>query len=113
MTSEWNCRQIIVTPQVNHKYVAPEASPPTPNVSTVYRVTVTSWNRYSRSYCKKTYLNTFLGHFESLEKFYNRVFLFGTTLEPLNSGPLNSGKPLINRHARLDKWIFHYIKTPH
>ena len=25
-----------------------------------------------------------------------------STLEPLNSGPLNSGKPLINRQARLD-----------
>ena len=36
-----------------------------------------------------------------------------STLEPLNSGPLNSGKPLINRQARLDQWIFHYIKPPH
>ena len=39
--------------------------------------------------------------------------LLPNTLEPLNSGPLNSGKPLINRHVRLDQWIFHYIKTPH
>ena len=34
------------------------------------------------------------------------------TLEPLNSGPLNSGKPLINRHARLDKMDFSIHKTP-
>ena len=41
------------------------------------------------------------------------IISFAYTLEPLNSGPLNSGKPLINRQARLDQWIFHYIKTPH
>ena len=28
--------------------------------------------------------------------------LFKNTLEPLNSEPLNSGKPLINRQARLN-----------
>ena len=32
-------------------------------------------------------------------------------MEPLNSGPLNSGKHLNNRQGRLDQWIFHYIKT--
>ena len=26
--------------------------------------------------------------------------------------PPNSGKPLINRHVRLDQWFFHYIKKP-
>ena len=26
--------------------------------------------------------------------------------------PPNSVKPLINRHVRLDQWIFHYIKKP-
>ena len=35
-----------------------------------------------------------------------------STLEPLNSRPLNSGKTLIDRQARLDQWIFHYIRTP-
>ena len=30
-----------------------------------------------------------------------------STLESLNSGPLNSRNPLNNRQARLDQWIFH------
>ena len=33
-----------------------------------------------------------------------------STPEPLNSGPLNSGRPLFNRQARLDQWIFHTLK---
>ena len=37
--------------------------------------------------------------------------LMNCTLEPLSSGPLNSGKSLINSQARLDKWIFHYQKN--